>query len=160
MVRILIVCLGNICRSPLAHGVLRARIAERGLEDRVAVDSCGTSSYHNGEQADPNTRAVASRRGLDLEWHRSRRLLDSDYYEFDVLIAMDRSNETGIKDRLPPNSEVHIRRFMEFVPDAPGPDMPDPYYGGRSGFERVHDLVDAGADPLIDWALSLATGND
>ncbi|MCO4769106.1 MAG: low molecular weight phosphotyrosine protein phosphatase [Deltaproteobacteria bacterium] len=156
MVRLLIVCLGNICRSPIAHGVLRERIAARGLDSRVSVDSCGTSSYHNGEQADPNTRRVAARRGVDIEWHRSRQLLDSDFYEFEVLIAMDGSNEADIRDRLPPNSDVVIRRYMEFVPGAPGPDMPDPYYGGASGFERVQDFVEAGADPLIDWALTLA----
>jgi len=155
MIRVLIVCLGNICRSPLAHGVLRARIAERGLGERIEVDSCGTSSYHNGEQADPNTRAVAKARGLDLEWHRSRQLLDSDFFEFDVLVAMDRSNERGIHDRMLPNSTVRVRRYMEFVPDAPGPDMPDPYYGGRNGFEQVQDFVESGADALIDWALSL-----
>ena len=155
MVRVLIVCLGNICRSPLAHGVLRARIAERGLQGRIEVDSCGTSSYHNGEQADPNTRRVARRRGVDLEWHRSRQLTDADYYEFDVLVAMDRGNERGIRERLPPNSAVKIVRYLDYVEDAPGPDMPDPYYGGESGFDQVHDLVDAGADALIDWALTL-----
>ena len=155
MVRVLIVCLGNICRSPLAHGVLLERIAERGLESRITVDSCGTSSYHNGEQADPNTRRVARRRGVDLEWHRSRQLTDADYFEFDVLVAMDRSNERGIRQRLLPNSTVEIVRYLDFVNDAPGPDMPDPYYGGTEGFDRVHDLVDAGADPLIDWALTL-----
>ena len=155
MVRVLIVCLGNICRSPLAHGVLRARIAERGLQGRIEVDSCGTSSYHNGEQADPNTRRVARRRGVDLEWHRSRQLTDADYYEFDVLVAMDRGNERGIRERLPPNSAVNIVRYLDYVEDAPGPDMPDPYYGGESGFDQVHDLVDAGADALIDWALTL-----
>jgi len=155
VVRVLIVCLGNICRSPLAHGVLRARIAERGLGDRISVDSCGTSAYHNGEQADPNTRRVARRRGVDLEWHRSRQLTDADFFEFDVLVAMDRSNERGIRQRMLPNSDAKIVRYLDFVEDAPGPDMPDPYYGGESGFETVHDLVDKGADPLIDWALSL-----
>ncbi len=155
MVRVLIVCLGNICRSPLAHGVLRERITERGLEEQITIDSCGTSSYHNGEQADPNTRRVARRRGVDLEWHRSRQLTDADFFEFDVLVAMDRSNERGIRQRLLPNSEVEIVRYLDFVTDAPGPDMPDPYYGGTEGFDRVHDLVDAGADPLIDWALTL-----
>ena len=155
MVRVLIVCLGNICRSPLAHGVLRARIAERGLQDRIAVDSCGTSGYHNGDQADPNTRRVAHRRGVDLEWHRSRQLTDADFFEFDVLVAMDRSNERGIRDRMLPNATAIVVRYLSFVDDAPGPDMPDPYYGGEAGFETVHDLVDAGADPLIDWALSL-----
>ena len=155
MVRLLIVCLGNICRSPLAHGVLRTRIAERGLSDRIEVDSCGTSSYHNGEQADPNTRRVARKRGVDMEWHRSRQLTDADFFEFDALVAMDRSNEGAIRQRLFPNSEAAIVRYLEFVEDAPGPDMPDPYYGGESGFDRVHDLVDAGADALIDWALTL-----
>jgi protein-tyrosine phosphatase len=155
VVRVLIVCLGNICRSPLAHGVLRERIAARGLQDRLEVDSCGTSGYHDGEKADPNTRAVARARGLDLGWHRSRRLADSDFYEFDALVAMDRSNEADIKDRMPPNSEARVRRYMEFVPNAPSPDMPDPYAGGRSGFERVQDYVEAGADALIDWALEL-----
>ncbi len=155
MVRVLIVCLGNICRSPLAHGVLRDRIAERGLAQRIEVDSCGTSGYHSGDQADPNTRRVARRRGVDLEWHRSRQLTDADYFEFDALVAMDRSNERGIRERLLPNADVQIVRYLDFVQDAPGPDMPDPYYGGEAGFDTVHDLVDAGADALIDWALTL-----
>lgn len=153
MVRILIVCLGNICRSPLAHGVLRERIAERGLSDQVEVDSCGTSGYHTGEKADPNTRSVARGRGLNLEWHRSRQLRDSDFQQFDVLIAMDRSNERGIRALQPDDSQAAVRRYLEFVPDAPGPDMPDPYYGGTDGFETVHDLVEAGADQLIDWSI-------
>lgn len=151
MVRVLIVCLGNIHRSPLAHGVVQQRIEQRGLQDRITVDSCGTSRHHVGEQAGIDTRRLAAKRGLDLEWHRSRQLADSDFFEFDVLIPMDTSNESDIHERMLPNSEAVVRRFMDFVPNAPGPDMPDPYY--THGFETVHDLVQAGADPLIDWLL-------
>ena len=160
MTRILFVCLGNICRSPLAHGILLDRIARQGLEGQLSVDSCGTSAYHQGEPPDPNMIATAQGHGIDLSPLRSRKLADADFFEFDLLVAMDRSNESGIHARLLPGGEAKIVKFMAFVPDdmRHGPDVPDPYWGGREGFERVYELIEAGMDPLIDFALSMKAG--
>lgn len=152
MVRVLFVCLGNICRSPMAHGRFRALIEERGLHDRVAVDSCGTSRHHVGEPPDSNQRVVAKRHGFAIDDLRSRQLQDSDFYEFDLIVCMDRSNETDVTRRSFPNSEAEILRFMEFVPGE-GPDVPDPYYGGMDGFEHVFDLIDRGVEGLLAHAL-------
>ncbi len=155
MTRVLFVCLGNICRSPLAHGLLRDRIERRGLGAQLSVDSCGTSAYHNGEPPDPNMIRVAQLHGVDLSPLRSRRLVDADFFEFDLLVAMDRSNESNIHARKLPNSEARVVRFMPFVPNAPSPDVPDPYWGGVDGFEQVFQLIDSGMDSMMDFALEL-----
>jgi len=151
--RILFVCLGNICRSPLAHGLLRDEITRRGLGDQVSVDSCGTSAYHNGHGADPNNVSVAAGHGVDLSDMRSRKLEQSDFTDFDLLVAMDSSNERDILSRRPAGSESEVVRFMSFVPGTNSPDVPDPYYGGLDGFERVFQLVKSGIEPLLDYAL-------
>jgi len=151
--RILFVCLGNICRSPLAHGLMRDEIKARGLSEQVSVDSCGTSAYHNGQGADPNNIRVASGHGVDLSDMRSRRLEEADFDDFDLLVAMDSRNEIDIRNRRPAWSETEVVRFMTFVPDTDSPDVPDPYYGGLDGFERVFQLVQSGIGPLLDYAL-------
>jgi len=153
--RVLFVCLGNICRSPLAHGLFRDEIQRRGLDSRLAVDSCGTSAYHNGQGADPNNVRVASKHGVDLHDMVSRRLEDSDFFEFDLIVAMDSSNESEIRHRKLPGSTPDIVRFMDFVPDAQSNDVPDPYWGGLNGFEHVFQLVRSGIGPLLDYALEL-----
>jgi protein-tyrosine phosphatase len=155
MTRVLFVCLGNICRSPLAHGLFREAIRGQGLQDKLKVDSCGTSSFHNGGGADPNSVQVASDHGVDLGDMVSRQLVDSDFFEFDLMVAMDRRNHADIQDRCPPNSEARVVRFMDFVPNADSPDVPDPYYGGYKGFERMYELIDAGIAPLITYSLEL-----
>jgi protein-tyrosine phosphatase len=151
--RVLFVCLGNICRSPLAHALAKTWIEERGLEASLEVDSCGTSSYHIGDQADSNTRATARGHGVDMEWHRSRQLVERDYTAFDVLVAMDAANESVMHRRSPRGATCRIVRFMDYVPDAPTRDVPDPYYDG--GFERVHGLVESGVGPLLEEILEI-----
>jgi len=153
--RVLFVCLGNICRSPLAHGLFRDEIQRRDLSDQLTVDSCGTSAYHNGQGADPNNIRVAKRHGVELSDMVSRRLEDSDFFEFELIVAMDASNEREIRDRQLPGSNSDIVRFMDFVPGAQSPDVPDPYWGGVDGFERVFQLVRSGISPLLDYALQL-----
>jgi len=155
VIRVLFVCLGNICRSPLAHGVLRHAIEQRGLGEDLAVDSCGTSAYHNGGGSDPGSVTVARQHGIDISDLISRRLTAADYRNFDLLVAMDRQNERDILERQPGNTEPHIVRFMDFVEGAGSPDVPDPYYGGAGGFQVVYELIEAGMDPLIDFALTL-----
>jgi protein-tyrosine phosphatase len=154
MVSVLFVCLGNICRSPMAHGVFRELVAERGLGGRVGFDSCGTSGYHRGEPPDRNQQQVARGHGFDISDLRSRPLVDSDFFEFDLIVCMDRSNEADVAERALPNSEAQIVRFMEFVPGE-GPDVPDPYYGGIEGFEHVYDLITRGCPAVLDRALEI-----
>ncbi len=157
MIRVLFVCLGNICRSPMAHGVLRDLVAERGLQDRIGVDSCGTSSYHNGEPPDSNMIAVGARHGVRIGDLVSRRLQDSDYYEFDLLVPMDGANERDVRRRSFPNSEAEVTRFTDFVPDDvfDGDGVPDPYYGGVAGFEQVFAIIEAGSERVLERALEL-----
>lgn len=157
MTRVLFVCLGNICRSPMAHGALRALIRERGLQDEVEVDSCGTSAYHNGEPPDRNMIAVGERHGVPIGDLVSRRLTDADYYEFDLLVAMDRSNEADMKLRGFPDAEAEIVRFCDFVPKDvfAGEDVPDPYYGGIDGFEQVFSIIEAGVGAVLERALAM-----
>ena len=153
MQRVLFVCLGNICRSPLAHALARGWVQERGLTDVMEVDSCGTSAYHNGDPADSNTRRTARGRGVDMEWHRSRELVRDDYFAFDVLVAMDGANQRSIEASRPGGATCRVVRFMDYVPDAASRDVPDPYYGGPAGFERVHDIVEQGIGPLLEEIL-------
>jgi len=154
--RVLFVCLGNICRSPLAHGLLRHAIDERGLGQHLSVDSCGTSAYHNGGGSDPGSVSVAHDHGIDISDLISRKLTRADYSDFDLLVGMDRQNERDIRAQQPPGAGPRIVRFMDFVPGADSPDVPDPYYGGPRGFELIYQLIDAGMGPLIDFALGLA----
>lgn len=147
---VLFVCLGNICRSPLAEAVFREAVAEAGLEDRFRIDSAGTSGYHDGQPPDARTAEVAARRGVEVRG-ASRRITAEDVSEFDYLIAMDGENRREV-ERLVARSDgdpgVHLLR--EFDPES-GPDaeVPDPYYGGPRGFEDVHDLVDRSARGLL-----------
>lgn len=142
-VRVLFICLGNICRSPLAEGVFRSLVEAEGLADRFVVDSAGTSGYHEGERPDPRMRRVAEARGVVLT-SRARKVVAADVERFDYLIVMDSSNERDVRAlaaRVRPDATV--RRLREFDPEADGDlDVPDPYYGGVDGFERVYDIVE------------------
>ena len=150
-IRVLFVCLGNICRSPLAEGVFRKVVEEAGLAERFEIDSAGTSDYHRGEPPDPRTVEVAARRGLKLE-HAARQVTMSDLESFDYVIAMDASN-LGKIERLARQqrgrAEVHLLRA--FDPEA-GDDLevPDPYFGGADGFENVHEMVERASEGLLE----------
>jgi protein-tyrosine phosphatase len=148
---VLFVCLGNICRSPLAEGIFRHQVREAGLAGRFHIDSAGTSGYHDGEQPDRRTWAVARQRGIELEG-RSRRITEDDIAAFDYLVVMDVSNLREVNRlarRVRPGTEVHLLR--SFDASAAGDlDVPDPYFGGESGFEVVHDLVERACRGLLD----------
>jgi protein-tyrosine phosphatase len=148
---VLFVCLGNICRSPLAEGVFRHHVEEAGLKDFFDIDSAGTSSYHAGDSPDPRTTTVARARGIDLRGE-SRQITTRDLDRFDYVIVMDDENRAAVK-RLAreksPKAVVHMLR--EFDPEAHGDlDVPDPYYGGERGFESVHDMVDRATRTLLE----------
>lgn len=153
MKRILFVCLGNICRSSSAEEIMRVLIKQAGLEQEIEVDSAGILSYHEGELPDSRMRMHAARRGYQLT-HRSRPVRTLDFYEFDMLIGMDDRNIQDLMDRAPDlESEKKIHRMTDFCRTKLVDHVPDPYYGGASGFENVLDILeDACAGLLISLA--------
>ena len=154
--RILFVCMGNICRSPTAEGVFRRVVAERAPGVEIEVDSAGTHDYHVGDPPDPRSIAAAARRGVDLRRLRAREVRDEDFERFDLIIAMDRLNRETLLERSPAPFRERIRLFMEFAGDSEVEDVPDPYYGGAPGFERVLDLAEEAAAGLLDEILERA----
>lgn len=149
-VSLLFVCMGNICRSPLAEAMFRHLVRERGLEERFVIDSAGTSGYHRGSRPDRRSTETARRRGIELTG-QSRQLVAADLRRFDYVIAMDAENLEGIQllqDRSGGPSTVG--RLRDWDPQPDHGDVPDPYYGGPRGFEDVHDIVERAAAALLD----------
>lgn len=152
-IRILFVCLGNICRSPLAESVFRHLARDRGVLDRFEIDSAGTAGYHAGSPPDQRSVATARARGVEVAGV-SRKLATADLRSFDYVIAMDAENLDGIRDlerRAGGSARVH--RLREWDPDPEDGDVPDPYYGGPQGFDRVHDIVERSCAALLDALL-------
>jgi protein-tyrosine phosphatase len=141
-IKVLFVCMGNICRSPTAEGVFKRHVAEAGLEAHVLSDSAGTHDYHVGDPPDSRAQHAASRRGYDLSALRGRQVSRSDFAEFDYVLAMDEANLLVLTRLCPPPHAHKLKLFMEFGPDSHLREVPDPYYGGAQGFERVLDLVE------------------
>lgn len=152
-VSVLFVCLGNICRSPTADGVLRQRIAEAGWADVVRVDSAGTGDWHLGKGPDPRSTAAARERGYDLSSLRARQVSAEDFAAFDYVLAMDRSNLDALRAMCPAQYTGHLSLFLDFHPrrgaDGIPEEVPDPYYGDEQGFPQVLDLVEAACDGLL-----------
>lgn len=144
--RVLFVCLGNICRSPTAEGIVRARLHAIGLESVVGLDSCGTGAWHAGAAPDARAQKAASQRGIDLSALRSRQLRDDDFLRFDYLLAMDRSNLAVLDSHRPRACEAHVGLLMDFA-GMPDVEVPDPYYEG--GFDRVYEMIEGAADGLV-----------
>jgi protein-tyrosine phosphatase len=149
MVKVLFVCLGNICRSPTAEGVFRQLVQQEGLMELIEVDSAGTHAYHIGKPPDARAQAAARQRGIDLSRLRGRQARVEDLHRFDYVLAMDRENYENLIALCPPGLEQKIRLFMEFAPDE-AEEVPDPYFGGASGFDRVLDMIDAAARGLLE----------
>ena len=147
--RILFVCLGNICRSPTAEGVLRVIAAREFPGFDLVVDSAGTAAYHAGEPPDRRTVAAARRRGYDLAALRARQLQAEDFQRFDHVLAMDRANLAALESRRPAGGRAELALFMRFASDLEVDEVPDPYYGGIEEFERVLDLCEAAARGLL-----------
>jgi protein-tyrosine phosphatase len=153
-VRVLFVCLGNICRSPLAEAVFRHQVRERGMEDAFEIDSAGTSGYHDGEPPDRRSSETARRRGVALAG-RSRKLHALDLQAFDYVIAMDAENLGEIQAlRETAGGRAEVRRLREFEAEAAALDVPDPYYGGPRGFDDVHDIVERACAGLLEHILA------
>jgi protein-tyrosine phosphatase len=146
--RVLFVCSGNICRSPLAEAIFRQLAVEAGLGKRFEIDSAGTHGYHLGELADLRTRKVARRHGVQVT-SRSRPVVDDDFQRFDLIVALDRGHRRELLARGGPEHEPKIRLLREFDPAADDPDVPDPYYGEDRGFERVHAIVENACRGLL-----------
>ena len=150
-VKVLFVCMGNICRSPTAHGVFRQLVEQEGLAGQIEIDSAGTHAYHVGESPDARAQSTAARRGIDISDLKARRAETADFEEYDYILAMDQDNYHGLSGIAPAGGHDKIYLFMDFARDARSREVPDPYYGGPDGFERVFDMVeDAAAGLLAD----------
>lgn len=150
MIRVLFVCLGNICRSPTAEGVFRKLVVEEGWAERIEIDSAGTHAYHVGAAPDARAQAAARRRGVDLSALRGRQALAQDFERFDYVLAMDRENLENLLAICPTGLEHKLQLFMEFASGREEDEVPDPYYGGPGGFDRVLDMVEAAARGLLE----------
>lgn len=147
---VLFVCMGNICRSPTAEGVFRALLARESLEARVLVDSAGTGGWHAGEPPDRRAAATAAKRGYDLSAQRARQVSLSDFEHFDFMVAMDSQNIRDLRAIAPAPLREKPRLLLDFAREPlPTREVPDPYYGGVDGFDRVLDLVEAGCHGLL-----------
>ena len=147
-VRVLFVCLGNICRSPMAEAVFRHLVEQAGLGDQIVVDSAGTSDYHLGERAHHGTRAVLGAHGIEYDG-RARQVTPDDFEQFDYILAMDNDNLAALRRTAPPETRAVIRRFLDFADGVGTHEVPDPYYYGQAEFEYVYQLVRRGAEGLL-----------
>jgi protein-tyrosine phosphatase len=142
--------MGNICRSPTAHGVFEALIREEGLDQKIEVDSAGTHAYHVGEQPDRRSQMAARGRGYDLSYQRARKVVQEDVDFYDYLLAMDEANLSDLRMLFPEPMHEKISLFMQYAPHYGKQEVPDPYYGGEQGFEHVLDMVEEASKGLIE----------
>jgi protein-tyrosine phosphatase len=149
-VSVLVVCTGNICRSPTGEGVLRHLAAKRGLADRVTVRSAGTHDYHVGECPDTRTLRHAQRRGYDLSSQRAMQVSPEHFHEYDYILAMDRGHLRILRKMAPEDAKARLGMFLEASSRWQGADVPDPYYGGPEGFDLVLDMVEEAAERWLD----------
>jgi len=147
--RILFVCLGNICRSPMAEGVFRRLVEEEGLAHRFEIDSAGLGAWHLGQAPDDRAQAAARGRGIDISGQSARQVRQDDFDRFDLLLVMDRSNLAELKRAAPAEARAKIRPFLDFAPHAGTKDVPDPFYGGTEGFDHALDLIESAARGLL-----------
>lgn len=141
--------MGNICRSPTAEGVFRDRVNAAGLAESIRIDSAGTHDYHIGNAPDGRSQDFAARRGYDLSTQRARQVTAADFLEFDYVLAMDRDNLARLQSACPPQHRHKLALFMQFARTSPSDVVPDPYYGGGSGFDRVLDYIEDASEGLL-----------
>ncbi|WP_367717046.1 low molecular weight protein-tyrosine-phosphatase [Nitratireductor sp. GISD-1A_MAKvit] len=145
---ILFVCLGNICRSPLAEGIFRNVVAEQGLEAGFMIDSAGTGAWHAGNPPDPRSVDIARRSGIDISMQRARQVEADDFDRFDLLLGMDRNNVRTLHERAPASAAARIHLFLDYA-EGEQLDVPDPYYGGADGFASVYQMIRDASDALL-----------
>ncbi|MDD5057540.1 MAG: low molecular weight phosphotyrosine protein phosphatase [Sideroxydans sp.] len=148
-VKVLFVCMGNICRSPTAEAVFRQRVEQAGLLEHIHIDSAGTHDYHVGDAPDARTQRAANRRGYDMSMLRGRQVTAADFARFDYVLAMDNANLAILQRLRPHDAQSHPGLFLEFAQHHSEREVPDPYYGGADGFERVLDMVEDAAQGLL-----------
>lgn len=146
---VLMICTGNICRSPTADGLLRKLVRDAGWQEQVQVDSAGTDDYHVGEAPDRRAQTHARKRDIDLSGLRARQVHAHDFEHFDLLLAMDKSHLRRLEQQCPAAYRHKVKLFLDFAPGQSEREVPDPYYGGAEGFEQVLDLVEAGCDGVM-----------
>jgi protein-tyrosine phosphatase len=159
MPSVLFVCMGNICRSPMAEGIFRREITKAGLQDQVMIDSAGTHSYHIGEPPDSRAQSAIGRRGVDISWLRGRQVADVDFEKFDYILAMDEDNLNILKRNAPPHAHEKIRLLLSYSRKYPDREVPDPYYGGGRGFEENLDMIEDAVEGLISNIRATLPGN-
>ena len=159
MTRLLFVCMGNICRSPIAEGIVRERLRARRLSDWITTDSAGTHDYHVGKAPDRRAQRLMAWEGIDISDLRARQVDGFDFEFFDAILAMDEGNYEWLRAEAPSAQRHRIRPMLSYA-RTPGVDwVPDPYFGGESGFRRVHELIDDAANGLIDAVQTRSTGD-
>ena len=147
--KVLFVCMGNICRSPTAEGVFAKMVADEGMDNLIEIDSAGTHAYHVGEAPDPRARKHAAMRNVKLDHLRARKAVSEDFHEFDLVLAMDKDNYAILEEICPAGMEHKLQLFLDYAPNLPNSEVPDPYYGGTKGFERVLDMVEEASRGLL-----------
>lgn len=154
MIKVLFVCMGNVCRSPTAEGVFRHRVEQAGLTDKIEIDSAGTDSYHVGSAPDRRSQQAARKRGYDLSRIRARRAKAKDLQSFDYILAMDHRNYDDLLALSAYEDQDKIKLFLSFAQQTTEQEVPDPYYGGAKGFEHVLDLVEQASNGLLDYLVT------
>ncbi len=149
-VKVLFVCLGNICRSPTAHGVFQDLVSKAGLQHKIEIDSAGTGEWHIGKPPDKRAMEAASKRGYDLSPLRARQFKAEDLQQFDYVLAMDQENLQNMLAAKQATPRGHVGLFLEFDKNSEYTEVPDPFYGGNKGFERVLDLIESASRGLLD----------
>ncbi len=150
MVKILFVCMGNICRSPTAEGVFTQMVKQARLSNQIEIDSAGTHDYNLGKPPDLRAQAAARKRGIDLSRLRARQVTPADFIEFDYILAMDKDNYNILQATCPPEHQHKLQLFLEFAPSLNTREVSDPYYGGENGFEPVLNLIEAASRGLLE----------
>lgn len=148
-ISVLFVCMGNICRSPTAHGIFERLVSDAGLDQVILVDSAGTHAYHIGNPPDPRSQETALGRGVDLSGQRARKAIREDFEVFDYVIAMDKDNLNNLLALAPQAHREKLHLLLDFAPELGLREVPDPYYGGARGFDRVYDLVSTASEALL-----------
>ncbi len=148
-IKILFVCMGNICRSPTAEGVFSALVAKKNMTEQFEIDSAGTHAYHVGEAPDLRAQKAARERGVELKHLRARKFVYGDFEDFDLILVMDDENYQIVDEACPSEHKHKIRHFLGYAPHLNTREVPDPYYGGSFGFERVLDLVEEASEGLL-----------